>query len=103
MAFNQFNWPWLHFNYNSEKRTQKWIKEELKCYIMVLKPVIMNYGTTEINFEKESERDRDFYTIKQYTIYLLKSYNPPMKKIYKSKKSVTLQNNNYMTWLEYNS
>lgn len=64
---------------------------------MVLKPVIMNYGTTEINFEKESESDRDFYTIKQYTIYLLKSYNPPMKKIYKSKKSVTLQNNNYMT------
>lgn len=47
---------------------------------MVLKPVIMNYETTEINFEKESERDIDFYTIKQYTIYLLKSYNPPMKK-----------------------
>lgn len=64
---------------------------------MVLKPVIMNYETTEINFEKESERDIDFYTIKQYTIYLLKSYNPPMKKIYKSKESVTLQNNNYMT------
>lgn len=29
---------------------------------------------------RESERDIDFYTIKQYTIYLLKSYNPPMKK-----------------------
>lgn len=69
---------------------------------MVLKPVIMNYGTTEINWER-SERDRDFYTIKQYAIYLLKSYNPPMKKIYKSKKSVTLQNNNYMTWLEFKS
>lgn len=54
---------------------------------MVLKPVIMSYGTTEIKSEIESEKDRDFYTIKQYTIYLfLKSYNPPMKKIYKSKK-----------------
>jgi len=56
---------------------------------MVLKPVIMNYKTTEINLEKVSERDIDFYTIKQYTIYLLKSYNPPMKK----KKKITRARN----------
>lgn len=47
---------------------------------MVLKPVIMNYGTTEINFEKESESDRDFYTIKQYTIYLFKIIQSPDEK-----------------------
>lgn len=54
---------------------------------MVLKPVIMSYGTTEIKSEIESEKDRDFYTIKQYTIYLFKIIQSPNeKKMYKSKK-----------------
>lgn len=47
---------------------------------MVLKPVIMSYGTTEIKSEIESEKDRDFYTIKQYTIYLFKIIQSPNEK-----------------------
>lgn len=35
-------------------------KGGIKCYIVVFKPVIMSYGTTERNFEKESEKDTDF-------------------------------------------
>lgn len=44
---------------------------------MVLKPVIMNYETTEINFEKESERYRLLHnkTIHNISFKIIQSPN----------------------------
>lgn len=64
---------------------------------MVLKPVVMNYGTTEIHFEKEVRVFCEILHNKTIHNISFKTIQSPDEKMYKSKKSVTLQNNNYMT------